>query len=389
VDKNSRKGEFFFLWFSGLPMETTLLIIFVILVLLQVLIMAWLLAGIRQPKKNSRAHAVSVVIAARNEAQHLKPLITSLMQQDHPNFEVVLVNDRSTDETAEILSSFEHMPQLKYITIDELPPDWTGKKYALKRGIQEAQNEVLLFTDADCLPIGKGWIRNMTAEIDEQTDVVVGYSKYQFQQGMLNQCIQFDTLMTALQYLGLTGRKRPYMVVGRNWAIKKAVYPIDRLQSISNIVGGDDDLMAQFICNQKNTKMALDSAAFTVSTPEKSWQAFIKQKTRHLSVGVKYSTQIKTILAVLPLLSGGIWIAFLLLLFSGSWKLALLIFGIRSLSIYIIFKRLGQKLETDYTTWALPIVELCYPFWNAFLGIRSLSTKHIEWKAESSFLKKH
>jgi len=361
----------------------------VILVPIQVLLMAWLMAGIRQPQKNSKTHAVSVVIAARNEAQHLRQLIETLMRQDHPDFEVILVNDRSTDKTAEILSSFQHLPKLKYITIDALPPAWNGKKYALKQGIQAAQNEVLLFTDADCLPTDKEWIRKMTADIDEQIDVVIGYSKYHFEKGLLNQFIQFDTLITALQYLGLAGRKKPYMVVGRNWAIKKSVYPFDSLESISNLSGGDDDLIAQAICRHENTTMALNPSAFTISTPEKNWKEFTDQKSRHLSVGVKYSTQVKTILAVLPLLFGGIWIVFLLLLFSSSWKLALLIFGIRSLSIYIIFKQLGQKLETDCTPWALPLVELCYPFWNTFIGIRSLSTKHIEWKAESSFLKKH
>ena len=93
---------------------------------------------------------VSVLFAARNEADALRPALQSLLAQTYPDYEVIVINDRSTDETPHLLSSFQNS-KLKVIHIQTLPPGWLGKNHALYQGFREASGEFLIFTDADVI----------------------------------------------------------------------------------------------------------------------------------------------------------------------------------------------------------------------------------------------
>lgn len=89
---------------------------------------------------------VSVIVAARNEARKIEPALRSLLRQDYPELEVIVVNDRSTDETGAIV---DRMTGIKVVHIRELPAGWLGKNHALHTGAGQATGEFLLFTDAD------------------------------------------------------------------------------------------------------------------------------------------------------------------------------------------------------------------------------------------------
>lgn len=92
---------------------------------------------------------ISVIFAARNEASSVREAVSSLLAQDYPDFEVIAVNDRSTDETLSILQSFSSNSRLKILNITDLPPGWLGKTHALYEGYRISSGEHLLFTDAD------------------------------------------------------------------------------------------------------------------------------------------------------------------------------------------------------------------------------------------------
>ena len=100
-------------------------------------------AGEARPK-------VSVIVAARNEARKIEPALQSLLQQDYPNIEFIVVDDRSMDETGEILDRMAHTDgRLKVVHVTELTAGWLGKTYAQHTGAAHATGELLLFTDAD------------------------------------------------------------------------------------------------------------------------------------------------------------------------------------------------------------------------------------------------
>lgn len=93
---------------------------------------------------------VSAIVPACNEARSIESAVRSLLRQDYPNLEVVLVNDRSTDETGAIMDRLaREFPQVTVVHIDRLPEGWLGKNHALWVGARHASGEILLFTDAD------------------------------------------------------------------------------------------------------------------------------------------------------------------------------------------------------------------------------------------------
>ena len=96
------------------------------------------------------APLVSIIFAARDEAEKLPAAIETLLAQDYPRFEVIAVNDRSTDQTPAILHEFERTSRNLIVTdIASLPPGWLGKPHALVAGFEKSRGDWLVFTDAD------------------------------------------------------------------------------------------------------------------------------------------------------------------------------------------------------------------------------------------------
>ena len=96
--------------------------------------------------------SLSVIIPACNEEESIRQSISQLLDQDYPDFEVIVVNDRSTDRTGVVVEELKiKYPQLQVITITELPPKWLGKNHAIYQGVKQATGEWLLFTDADIM----------------------------------------------------------------------------------------------------------------------------------------------------------------------------------------------------------------------------------------------
>lgn len=333
------------------------------------------------PTNKQQSLAVSIVIAAKNEAKNLPQLISHLMNQSHPNYEVIIVNDRSTDNSFQILEAevLKHQ-NFHVLNITELPPKWTGKKFALKKGIEAAKHDVILLTDADCIPKSDNWISLMTEQYDDKTQIILGFSPYQQMKGLLNQFIQFETLWTGIQYLSFALAGKPYMGVGRNLSYQKSIFNKDAFSKNSHIVGGDDDLLINNKANSENTKIVIDPNSHTLSIPKVTWAAYFIQKMRHLSVGTYYNKKDRTRLGLFALCNWLSWIMLLVLFFNGYNRILILsLFGFRSILFYTIFTQLGRKLGVRIRPFMLPLLDLFYNFFYLVIGLRALTAKKIKW----------
>ena len=329
---------------------------------------------------NIQAH-VSVVIAARNEAQYLSPLISSILSQDYSKFELIIVNDRSNDGSKDILNELALSDARLSIThVSELPKGWNGKKHALHLGIEAAQYEIILLTDADCFPNSNRWIKEMASCFSPETDFVLGFSPYKKEKGLLNQFIQFETLLTAIQYLSFAIKGKPYMGVGRNLAYRKSVFQKHSFSGYEDKMGGDDDLFVNAHANGRNTRICISHASHMRSIPKLTWKEYFIQKIRHLSVGKSYQKKDQTRLGVFALSTHIGWIMlFSAMILGMNLSLILVIFSIRSLSFYVIFTRSGQKLNVNFAFWALPLIDLCFNLYYPILGLMALIAKKIKW----------
>jgi len=252
-----------------------------------------------EDKKNEQ-FPVSIIICAKDEAQNLEHFLPSVLEQDYPDFEVIVVNDGSEDETEDVLKRFDN--KYKHLYVTKLPQSASrrqGKKLAVIIGLKAAKNDWVLLTDADCEPVSKNWISKMQANFKENTEVVLGYGGYFKRKGFLNRLIRFDTLFIAMQYFTFAKAGIPYMGVGRNLAYRKSVFFDNKgFASHLKIKSGDDDLFVNKIAHKKNTALELSPDSFTRSIPEKRFSSWYYQKKRHLTTGKYYRFKHKFVLGL-------------------------------------------------------------------------------------------
>jgi biofilm PGA synthesis N-glycosyltransferase PgaC len=242
---------------------------------------------------------VSVIISARNEAQNLTEYLPYILEQNYPDFEVVVVNDCSSDNSDEVLEAFKHRyQQLKVVTITEHVRFKTGKKFALTLGIKAAKNEHLLFTDADCKPESNNWIARMAAHFNDKTQLVLGYSPYFKTGGFLNSLIRFETLKTAINYLSAALNDDPYMGIGRNLAYTKTLFFANKgFAAHMHVISGDDDLFVNQNATAANTAIEIHPESFVYTEAKNSFSALYRQKKRHMGVGKLYRNNHRRLLS--------------------------------------------------------------------------------------------
>jgi cellulose synthase/poly-beta-1,6-N-acetylglucosamine synthase-like glycosyltransferase len=301
-------------------------------------------------KTNTQTHAVSVIICARDEAANLaKNLPGSLVQEYNSTHEVIVVNDNSFDDSKYVLEEFyRQFKQLHIVELKQEAKMIPGKKFPLSIGIKTAKYEIVLLTDADCVPATEHWIGKMQASFDDETEIVLGYGPYYKKPGLLNKLIRWETFHTALQYLSYAQAGLAYMGVGRNLSYKKTIFFRHKGFSAHNhVASGDDDLFINAAATGKNTKINIDKDTFTLSEPAKTWSQWFKQKSRHYSTGKFYKPLHKFLLGVYSFSHFVFYPLFIISLLFFSWQLALVVFGIRFLLqlfiLYPITKKLDEK----------------------------------------------
>lgn len=330
---------------------------------------------------------VSIIIAAKNEAAHLKDLIPLLMQQDYPEFEVVIVNDRSTDGSEELLAAFsKEYNHLKSVTIRYTPAHLTSKKYALTLGIKVSAYATVLLTDADCRPVSSNWIKRMSAPIrNDQKTFVLGHGSYLALPGLLNKIIQFETLMTAIYYFSFGYWKSPFMGVGRNLCYRKDFFMEKKaFKSLWHIEGGDDDLFVNRYANSKNTAVVAHPESITVSEPKTSFKEYFVQKKRHYHAGKYYQVKDKLKLGLYTLSHLVFWFAGVgIVILDASWEPIALVLGLilaRALLQYVIIGQARKKLEgKGKVIWTL-FFDLMYMVNYWVLGMQGYLSKTVKWK---------
>lgn len=245
---------------------------------------------------------VTVVVCARNELENLTELLPLLNDQNYPEFEVLVMDDRSTDGTGPFLENdIIHLNRVRFIRIDEEYEHVTPKKYALTIALKKAKYPVVLLTDADCRPASTNWLAGMVTPFTNQKKAIsLGFSPYERRPGFLNLLTRSETLFTAVQYFSLALAGRPYMGVGRNLAYRTSTFFDNKgFYTHKNVVGGDDDLFINEVATVRNTAVCLDPDAFMWSKPKETWADWRLQKRRHLNVGKYYKPGNKVRLGLL------------------------------------------------------------------------------------------
>jgi glycosyltransferase involved in cell wall biosynthesis len=334
--------------------------------------------------KKAGSSPVSVIICAKDEAKNLRDFLPSILSQEYLEYEVIVVNDCSEDDTQNVLEEFQKKyKHLRISTIKKDPKFTHSKKFALFIGIKAAKYEWLLLTDADCYAESTGWLSAMQKNFTGKTDIVLGYGGYQRGKGLLNKYIRYETTFIAMQYLGFALAGIPYMGVGRNLAYRKSLFFKNKgFSSHSNLISGDDDLFVNMLARKGNSKTEYSIQSHIRSVPKTSFSEWIKQKKRHLSTGLHYKRRDKVLLAGEVFSREFFYLSFLFLLATQTlipWIAGA--FLLRWICQMIVFKFALIRLEEKHLLLSSLIFDFASPLLNFGIFITNLSMQHRpSWK---------
>jgi len=367
-------------------MFTILLYAFIAITSIQLIYFIFVFSRFSFTKKNKFAqnnNPISVLICAKNEAENLKTFLPSIIKQQYPNFEIVLINDASYDGTLEVMESFqEKHSNIKIVNVENNEAFWGSKKYALTLGIKASTNDHLLLTDADCAPKSDQWISSMSTNFSENKKFVLGYGAYKKKKySILNALIRFETLLTAIQYFSYAKVGNPYMGVGRNLAYHKtAFFNANGFMNHMKIRSGDDDLFINQVATTKNTSIEFSEESHTLSNPSKTFSEWFKQKRRHISTANHYKRKDQFFLGLFYISQILFWTLFIILIsFLFQWELVLIIFGIRILIQYLVYGFSAKKLKEQDLILAIPFLEVFLILFQLTIFITNRFSKPTHW----------
>ncbi|MFK8059767.1 MAG: glycosyltransferase [Polaribacter sp.] len=333
-------------------------------------------------RKKSIEIPISVIICAKNEAENLQKFLPSIINQKYNDFEIVIINDASSDKTLEVMKLFFFFyKNIKVINVENIEAFWGNKKYALTLGIKAAKNKHLLFTDADCKPISENWISEMAQNFNQEKTIILGYGKYKKEKSLVNLFVRFETLLTAIQYFSYAKLGSPYMAVGRNLAYHKdEFFNVKGFINHMHIKSGDDDLFIQDAANKENTVICTSAKSFTESLAPTSFAAWFRQKRRHISTANHYKLKHKFFLGLFFVSKVFLFLLTIILFFFYRWEIILPIFLSYYLVQFFVIGFSSKKLKEPTITYFLPFLEIGLLLFQFSIFITNLWSKPNHWK---------
>lgn len=319
----------------------------------------------------------SVVVAARDEEAVLPRLLDALAAQTHPAFEVVVVDDASTDATPRLVAE-RAARDARFRLVRVAAPRFPRKKHALTLGIAAARHAHLAFTDADCVP-PPTWLSGLAAHAAAAPDaLLVGYSPFRAAPGPVAAFARYETFVTAFLTAAAIGLGQPYMAVGRNMAYPKALFTrVGGFAHAQASLSGDDDLFVQEVARRRAApvRAVLDPATFVPTDAPPTLRAFVRQKRRHLSAGRFYRRRHQVALALLQGSAVLLWLA-------PFWAgcLGALLLGARLGVQALALRAAARRLAACDLLPRLPAFEALHALYHALLAPLSVFARPRRWR---------
>lgn len=341
--------------------------------------------GKYSPSKSTETNKpLSVIICAKNEARNLEKHLPEICSLDYNNYEVIVVNDCSIDDTELVLAKLKQSyPNLYYTNIPANRKFFHGKKLALTIGIKAAKHEHLIFTDADCRPLSDQWLKEISSNFSDSKEIVIGHGRYAKHKTLFNLFLRYETFWHAVQYFGFALRGRPFMAVGRNLAYKKSLFVENNVfKPFLNIASGDDDLFIKTCATNKNTAIQINRNSQTESIPPKNISEWFERKSRHLTTAKKYRFGIKWWLFMEPFTRQIFWLLTLYLLFFPNFApIGIALFVLRFIVVYLVLSKASGKMGENKLYLSAILFDFIIPTLIASVWVINIfSTKKNKWK---------
>lgn len=337
----------------------------------------------------NRQPGISVIITAADCKHMLERHLPLILEQDYPDFEVIVVDDNSKDDTHELLQYLaEKYPHLYTTFTSDSIRYISHKKLALMLGIKAAHKEWLVFTEPDCYPTSDQWLTGMAQHFTESVDVVLGYNNYVRKPGFANLCYMFDTLQQQLRLLGITIRGGGYMGIGRNLAYRRDIFFANKGYSRHlDLERGEDDLFiyehipARRItaCVSKASTVRCASNSTSIWKSDKLSRLFIRNKMHSIKSCILGAETFCRILLNITVLGG-----IILGLINHWWVTLGIIIGLWCICIgcrIYIYNRAAKLFGERQYNISLPLFDVLHPCWELYFRIIQLfSSKQVHMR---------
>ena len=326
---------------------------------------------------NESLPPVSVVLTARNDGTWLKENLVYLLEQDYPDFEVVVVDYLSHDDTQYVLKLLkDYYPHLKVVPFKEDVNLFQGKKYPLSIGIKSAKNDILLLADPDCTPQNMQWLRGMVKGYEKkETQIVLGFCGLKRNKTLLGAFQQYDNLAYSAHYLGCALLKHPYTGSGRNLSYRRSFF-FKRGAFIShyNVAGGSDDLFVYQNATRTNTAISISSDACLSTEPRKTFGEWHKQRLARVSTRNWHSVGGRLLEDLLPISVALFYTMGALLLAGGNtpWIVLAIAAVVKWAWQIVTFAQLSKRFEGGLVYLAAPLFEIYFILANTILVLTPL-----------------
>jgi len=362
---------------------TTLFLLFSAIYLF--ILFSFIVGILRLPcQRDKKQKPISIIVAARNEEANIANLIKSISAQNYPHelFELIIADDRSEDRTATLVQKYAlKYDFIKFVKITEQNPALVGKKGAISAAINEAQHDILAFTDADCI-VGKDWLKEINSHFTDEIDFVAGFSFIdmgnKFFTGLKN--IERSAIFAVTS--GSFGLDWAVTCTAGNMSYRKSIFQkIGGFSGIGHIPSGDDDLLLQKMRHEiREMNFIFKPKAMVNTSNISNIGSHIQRESRRASKWKYYTPSIK-LLTLFVFLYYIIFITTFFLLFFQSFGLELFlsILGIKVIFETLLISIFLHKIRRKKLLLYLPIAELIYLPYFIYFALRGTFGKY-KWK---------
>ena len=347
------------------------------------IILIWLSSGIMNYKKqmDDTFHPrISIIVSAHNEEKKIDDLLISLINQNYDSkYEIIIANDRSSDKTQFILDNYvKDYSYIEVIHIANTPIGWGHKKWALNQCIEKAQYDIILQTDADCIP-NLNWIKSMVNNFkNPDVSFVSGPAPMYNKNNKLTKYYKLDSLAQDALSASSLSRNLVFSCTGRNMGfLKQAFFDINGYEGIQQYQSGDDDLLIQKFATllEGQVVFSFDANSIVISDPPSSLKSFFNQRIRYASKGFEYyklntTTEFRLFLPFLYIVN--LICVLGLILFVQIMDIRYLIpYLIKTFSDYWLCSIFYHKINEQFFIKEFLLLSVFHPIYIVSLGISS------------------
>ena len=370
--------------------ESILLVCFVVLLLFYIYFILGIYVGLGKLPSGVNTKVsdefVSVLIPFRNESENILHSLQSIENQDYPKdkFEVIYINDSSTDDSLTKLEDTAKSSNIKIISVSKDFMLNAHKKRAVRFGIENCKGEIIVTTDADCTH-KENWLKTLLSCYDKETGFISGPIEFSKRDKFFDKIQWIEFIGLILSGAGLIGINKPAICNAANASYRKEAYKsVGGFDDNMNLSSGDDEILMQKIWKKGKyrIKFCADPNAVATSLPSKSLLDFYHQRKRWASKGLFYTNNLLILkLVLIFLFYFSLLIQLLIGLFFSSIFLTtfLISFLLKMVFEYVVLKKGTLFLFDESLLKPFLLAEILHVPYIIFFGIAGVFGK-FKWK---------